>query len=146
MKSAFRLVLGSLIAASFVATFSVTVSPAFASGKALLQSKAKQKEVEDDEKETKSLKATKPTKPSAKISPVDAMKLAEGKTGGKAKIATFEFEDGNWIYGVVVVKAHKLMEVEIDATSGKVGDVESFTADSEAKEFRAELAKMETEG
>jgi len=146
MKNAYRLALGSLIAASFLATFSVMASPAYGSGKALLQAKAKQKEVEDDEKEVKSAKVIKRTKPSAKISPVEAMKLAESKTGGKAKIATFEFEDGKWIYGVVVVKSHKLMEVEIDATSGKVGDVESFTADSEAKEFKGELAKMAKEG
>lgn len=81
------------------------------------------------------------TAPKAAVSPVQAMKLANTKTGGKSAIATFEFEDGHWIYGVVVAKKGKLMEVEIDAATGKVGDVEALTPSGEAKEFASELAK-----
>lgn len=86
------------------------------------------------------------TAPSAEISPVQAMKSAEEKTGGKAGMAMFEFEDGHWIYGVVVAKRGKLSEVEIDATSGKIGDVERITPAAEGREFGQELAKFAKSG
>ncbi len=77
--------------------------------------------------------------PAGKVTPWAAMKTAAAKTGGKPFQATFEFEDGKWQYGVMVLKAGKISEVEIDANTGAVGDVEGITPAGEAKEARAEL-------
>ncbi len=104
----------------------------------MLASRAYGQEKEDGPK-AKSVKMSAPT---AKISPVQAMKIATDKTGGKAGMAMFEFEDGHWIYGVVIAKKGKLMEAEIDATTGKLGDVEDITAAGEGKEFASELTKF----
>ncbi|MDR3692340.1 MAG: PepSY domain-containing protein [Fimbriimonas sp.] len=76
-----------------------------------------------------------------KITPWDAMKIATKASGGKALQATYEFDDGQWIYGVMVVKNHKLLEVEIDPTTGKVNETEATTPDAEIKELKADLAK-----
>ncbi len=83
------------------------------------------------------------TKPMAKISPVAAMASAEGKVGGKAVVAIFEFDEGNWVYGVIVVKDHKLMEVTVDPNTGKALDSEAVTPEDEAKEFAAELKALQ---
>ena len=104
----------------------------------MLSSKAYGQEKEDGPK----VKTVKMTAPSAKISPVQAMKIATDKSGGKAGMAMFEFEDGHWIYGVVIAKKGKLMEAEIDATTGKLGDVEDITASGEGMEFSSELTKF----
>ena len=77
--------------------------------------------------------------PTGKVTPWAAMGTAAAKTGGKPFQATFEFEDGRWQYGVLVVKAGKIFEVEINATTGVVGDVEGITPGGEAKEFKSEL-------
>jgi hypothetical protein len=82
------------------------------------------------------------SKAMASISPVEAMRIAEKRSGGRATRATFEFDEGKWVYGVITVKNHKLMETEIDPVSGKVLDTEAVTPDGEAKEVRAEFAKM----
>jgi uncharacterized membrane protein YkoI len=84
--------------------------------------------------------------PSAKISPVQAMQTAEAKTGGKAKLATFEYDDGHWIYGVIIVKNHNLMEVEVNSNTGKVMETENVTPDGEAKEMKADLTKLAKSG
>ncbi|MBS1723463.1 MAG: PepSY domain-containing protein [Armatimonadetes bacterium] len=78
----------------------------------------------------------------AKVTPVQAMKAAEGKVGGKAAMAIFEFDEGHWIYGVVVVKDKKLMEVDVDPITGKAGDSEAVNPEDEGKEFQQELAKL----
>ena len=77
--------------------------------------------------------------PSGKVTAWAAMKTAAAKTGGKPFQAVFEFEDGKWIYGVLVLKGGKISEVEIDASTGVVGDVEGITPAGEAKEFQGEL-------
>lgn len=79
--------------------------------------------------------------PSGKITPWAAMKTAADKTGGRAVNATFEFEDNKWIYGVIVVHGKKLQEAEIDATTGKLGDIEDIDPAGEGKEITAELEK-----
>lgn len=83
--------------------------------------------------------------PTGKITPWAAMKIATGKVpGSRALNANFEFDEGHWVYGVMVVtggEKKELKEVEIDPTSGKVGDVESITPEGEAKETAAELNK-----
>jgi len=83
--------------------------------------------------------ARKDTAPSGKITPWQAMKIATAKTPGKPIWANFEFEDGKWIYGVVVASGKTLHEVEIDATTGKVGDSEVITPAQEGKEATQEL-------
>jgi uncharacterized membrane protein YkoI len=110
--------------------------PAYASGK---NPPHKQEKEEQEE-------SAKPGKPTAKLSPVQAMQLSEAKFGGKAKIATFEYDDGHWIYGVIVVKNHSLMEVELDPNNGKIMETEKVTPDSEAKEMKADLARMAKSG
>ena len=75
----------------------------------------------------------------AKITPWAAMKTAAEKTGGMPFQALYEFDEGHWVYGVVIVKDHKLMEVEIDPQTGKVGDTEAIDPAGEAKEVQQEL-------
>ena len=77
--------------------------------------------------------------PSGKVTPWAAMKTAAAKTGGKPFQAVFEFEDGRWQYGVLVLKGGRISEVEINATTGVVGDVEGITPAGEAKEAQSEL-------
>lgn len=75
----------------------------------------------------------------AKVTPWAAMKTAAAKTGGMPFQALYEFDEGHWVYGVVIVKDHKLMEVEIDPQTGKVGDTEGIDPAGEAKEVQQEL-------
>jgi hypothetical protein len=77
--------------------------------------------------------------PMGKITPWQAMKIATGNTPGKPIQAIFEYEDNRWHYGVVVVRGKTLYEVEIDATTGKVGDSEVITSEGEGKEMAQEL-------
>ena len=100
---------------------------------------AQHKEIEDDEKPMKSGPMTAPV---AKITPVAAMAAAEKKVGGKAAMAMFEFDEGHWVYGVIVAKSGKLMEVDVDPVTGKAGATEAVTPDDEAKEFKAVLTKL----
>jgi uncharacterized membrane protein YkoI len=76
---------------------------------------------------------------SGKITPWEAMKIAEQKSNGKAIEATYEFEDGKWGYSIMVVSKGKLYEVELNAKTGRVGDVEEASASGEAKEFQSDL-------
>ena len=76
------------------------------------------------------------------MTPVQAMAAAESKYGGKAKMALFEFDEGHWVYGVVVLKDKKLLEVDVDPVTGKAGDSESVTPDDEAKEFKEQLTAI----
>ncbi len=82
-------------------------------------------------------------KPVAKVTPVQAMQAAEAKTGGKAGMAVFEFDEGHWVYGVIITKNHKLIEVDVDPVSGKAGATEEATPDAEAKELKDALTKMQ---
>jgi hypothetical protein len=91
---------------------------------------------EDDERP-----ATAATAPSGKLGPWDAMKIAGARAHGRPVTATFEFEDGHWIYGVMVASHGKLKEVEIDATTGQLGDIETATPEGEARELRGDLER-----
>ncbi len=84
-------------------------------------------------------------KPAGKITPWAAMEIANKKTGAKPVMSLFEFEGGKWVYGVIVVKNHKLQEVIVDASTGAVGDVEAVTPAEEAKEISGELEKLAKE-
>ncbi len=75
-----------------------------------------------------------------KITPWEAMKVAEARTSGKAIEAVYEFDDGAWGYAVYVAAKGKLYEVEISKT-GKVGDVEGANPAEEAKELESDLNK-----
>jgi hypothetical protein len=83
--------------------------------------------------------APKDATPMGKITPWQAMKIATAKTPGKPIKAIFEYEDNKWLYGVVVVNGKTIHEVEIDATTGKVGDSEVITPEGEGKETTQEL-------
>ena len=81
-------------------------------------------------------------KPMSKITPPEAIAIALKKmVGGRPLQANFEFDEGHWVYGVMVVKDHKITEVEIDPMTGKVGDSEDVTPAGEAKEIQDELGK-----
>ena len=77
--------------------------------------------------------------PSGKITPWQAIQIANKKVPGQAINANFEFDEGHWIYGVMIVSGKKIQEVEIDPNTGKIGDVEEITPAGEAKEIEAEL-------
>ncbi len=127
MKLAHKILIGVFATIGVVSTGQMIATPAFALP---VQEK-------EDKEAPKAM-----TVPAAKITPVQAMKAAEAKSGGKAKMAMFEFDEGHWVYGVIIVKNHKLMEVELDPITGKVGDMESVTPEGEGKEFQQELAKL----
>lgn len=57
---------------------------------------------------------------SAKISLVQAITAAEQHVGGKASGADYEQHKGKWVFDVEVVKDKQVMDVKVDATSGKV--------------------------
>ncbi|HEV2474723.1 MAG TPA: PepSY domain-containing protein [Chthonomonadales bacterium] len=77
--------------------------------------------------------------PSGKIMPWQAMRIATRRSPGRALGADYEFEDGHWIYSVVVVNGKSLKEAEIDANTGKLGDIEGITAEGEGKELTNDL-------
>src|SRR5262245_30772268 len=73
------------------------------------------------------------------VGPWDAMKAATAKVGGKALQATYASEKGKYLYDVVVVKGKTLLEVEVDAATGKAGESETVTPAEEGRELVAEL-------
>ncbi len=79
--------------------------------------------------------------PKCKISPVDAIKIAHTKVKGTVIQSNFEFDEGKWVYGVMIVEGKTIKEVEIDPISGKIGDVETVTPEDEAKEMKDALTK-----
>lgn len=121
MKQSLKILIGAFAAIGVVSTGAMLSTAAFA---------------QSQEKTAAMVEAK------AKVTPVQAMKAAEGKVGGKAAMAIFEFDEGHWIYGVVVVKDKKLMEVDVDPMTGKAGDSEAVTPEDEGKEFQQELAKL----
>ncbi len=99
------------------------------------------------EKEEKEKESWPPPAASAKISPVQAMAIAKKKMGGGVAFqANFEFDEGHWVYGVMIVKGHKITEVEVDPKTGKALDSETVTPDDEAKEMKSELTKVAAAG
>lgn len=76
--------------------------------------------------------------PRPKISAHTAERTAARKLHGKAISSKYEFEDGRWQYGVIVMKGKQEYEVEVSATTGKVLDMEKTSAAEEANEAAAE--------
>ena len=73
----------------------------------------------------------------AKQAQATALKKYPGKLTGKTVL---ENEAGQWQYSVNVLSGKILREVMVDATSGKIADVEVTTKAKEAKEAQAEKA------
>lgn len=126
MKHSLKILIVAFAAIGVISTGAMLTTPAFAQG-------------QDKESQEKSGPMTDPV---AKVTPVQAMRVAEAKVGGKASIVIFEFDEGHWVYGVVVVKKHKLKEVDVDPITGKAGNSEDVTAADEAKEFQDGLTKL----
>ncbi|CAN5393784.1 hypothetical protein BH11ARM2_BH11ARM2_10460 [soil metagenome] len=111
---------------------------------ALAQSQEKE---EDEKTEMATGKEWPPTTPMAKITPIQAIAVAKKKlAGGTAFEANFEFDEGHWVYGVMIVKGHKISEVEVDPISGKALDSETVTPDDEAAEATEMLKKVAAAG
>jgi hypothetical protein len=79
--------------------------------------------------------------PKTKITPIQAIKIAQGKVPGRPIQANFEIDEGHWVYGVMIVKGKTIKEVEIDPITGKIGGVETVTPNDEAKEVKDMLTK-----
>ena len=126
MKQSIKILSGVFAAIGVASTGVMLATPAFA----------------QDQEKAAPAKHHAMTTPHAQVTPVQAMAIAEGKTGGKAARVTFEFDEGHWVYGVLIIKNHKLMEVELDPMTGKVGDTEAVTPEDEAKEAHQELAAL----
>jgi hypothetical protein len=77
--------------------------------------------------------------PTGKITPWAVIKIATAGTPGKPVLATYEYGDNKWTYGVVIANGKHLHEVEFDATTGKVGDTETITPEEESSEVAHEL-------
>lgn len=126
-------------------------SVALAAALALLTSTARLaygQEKEDDEKSEKaSAQEWPPSKPVIKVTPIQAMAVARKKLGGGTPFqANFEFDEGHWVYGVMIVKGHAISEVEVDPMTGKALATESVTPDDEAKESTEMLKKVAAAG
>ena len=74
----------------------------------------------------------------ASISLTQAVAAAEKHVGGKALQAEFERHKGQWMFDVEVVKDGKVMDVKVDATTGKVLSATEDAADDEKDENDAE--------
>lgn len=77
--------------------------------------------------------------PKAKVGPVEAIHSALEKVPGVPFSATLEFDEGKWGYDVIVVHNHKASEIEVNAMTGKVGDVEDAVPADEASELKSDL-------
>lgn len=84
-------------------------------------------------------KQTARPEPICSVSPVQAIKAAIDKVPGRPISANFEFDEGKWVYGVLIVTGHTIKEVTVNPLTGKAEDVETVTPDGEAREIKAEL-------
>jgi uncharacterized membrane protein YkoI len=67
----------------------------------------------------------------AKIGLAQAVSTAEAHVGGKAARAEYERHKGQWVFDVEVVKGQTVMDVAVDASSGKVLSAVEDKADSD---------------
>lgn len=74
----------------------------------------------------------------ARIGLGQAVASAEQHAGGKASRAEFERHKGQWVYDVEVVKGQSVMDVKVDATSGKVVEATADAIDSDDAGDRAD--------
>ena len=106
-----------------------------------------EKEADEKNEAAESSEWQRPTAPKAKISPIQAMAAAKAKLGGGTAFnSNFEFDEGHWVYGVMIVKGHQISEVEVDPNTGKAMDVEKVDPAGEAGEMKSDLAKIAAAG
>ena len=123
----------------------IALGATFVLGLTALPAFAQQKENEKDEKAESAMWP--PSAPKAKITPVQAIAVAKKALGGGTAFqANFEFDEGHWVYGVLLVKGHKISEVEVDPMTGKSMGVETVTADDEMQEMKESLTKIAAAG
>jgi uncharacterized membrane protein YkoI len=67
----------------------------------------------------------------AKIDLAKAVAAAEQHVGGKASKAEYERHKGQWVFDIEVVKDKKVMDVKVDAASGKVISAAEDKADQD---------------
>jgi uncharacterized membrane protein YkoI len=67
----------------------------------------------------------------AKMDLAKAVAAAEQHVGGKASKAEYERHKGQWVFDVEVVKDKKVMDVKVDAGSGKVISATEDKADQD---------------
>ena len=67
----------------------------------------------------------------AKIDLAKAVAAAEQHVGGKAAKGEYERHKGQWVYDIEVVKDKKVMDVKVDASSGKVISATEDKADQD---------------
>jgi len=79
--------------------------------------------------------------PTGKVTPWNAMKIANSTLKGKPLTAIYASEGNKWLYDVLVTKDGKLYEVEVDAVTGKAAPAEVVTVAEEAKEMTDDLNK-----
>lgn len=73
-----------------------------------------------------------------RISARQAEAAALRRVHGTASGAKYELEDGRWQYAVIVHRGGAMYEVQVDAHSGKVLDVERTSASEERGEAAAD--------
>ena len=79
-----------------------------------------EKEGDEGNEAPESAEWQRPTTPKARISPLQAMTAAKAKLGGGTAFSSnFEFDEGHWVYGVMVVKGHQISEIEVDPDVGE---------------------------
>ena len=76
---------------------------------------------------------------SAEQAKAAALKRYPGKVEGKIAL---ENEEGSWQYAVNIRSGKKLREVMVNANTGKIANVEVTSKAEEAREQKAEAAKM----
>jgi uncharacterized membrane protein YkoI len=74
----------------------------------------------------------------ATIGLTQAITAAEQHVGGKAAKAEYERHKGRWVFDVEVVKDKKVMDVTVDATSGKVIAATEDKVDQDDKRDKAD--------
>ena len=67
----------------------------------------------------------------AKIDLAKAVAAAEQHVGGKASKGEYERHKGQWVFDIEVVKDKKVMDVKVDAASGKVISATEDKADQD---------------
>jgi uncharacterized membrane protein YkoI len=67
----------------------------------------------------------------AKIDLAKAVAAAEQHVGGKASKAEYERHKDQWVFDIEVVKDKKVMDVKVDAASGKVISATEDKADQD---------------
>jgi uncharacterized membrane protein YkoI len=67
----------------------------------------------------------------AKIDLAKAVAAAEQHVGGKASKGEYERHKGQWVFDIEVVKDKKVMDVKVDASSGKVISATEDKADQD---------------